>query len=121
MLDGVISEDGVVTVMTTNHIKKLDEALLRGGRIDRRFAFAFPDEDQVEQFFFRFYPDAPETTGKRFAKKVFERSEKYARSIATLQQHFILTRKKNAEQCVDALDDFFNAYFPQDIDDPAAS
>lgn len=40
VLDGVEQADGVLLFVTANHPKRLDPALLRPGRIDRRVAFA---------------------------------------------------------------------------------
>jgi chaperone BCS1 len=39
VLDGVVSSKGLVTIITTNHIEKLDPALLRPGRIDMMIKF----------------------------------------------------------------------------------
>lgn len=39
-LDGVASQDGRVLIMTTNHVEKLDEALIRPGRIEGKPSFS---------------------------------------------------------------------------------
>ena len=38
-IDGVISSDGTILFMTTNHLEKLDPALVRPGRCDRKIFF----------------------------------------------------------------------------------
>lgn len=43
-LDGMVSAEGVITIMTTNHEERLDATLLRGGRVDRRFFFNVPTD-----------------------------------------------------------------------------
>ncbi|KAH7186505.1 P-loop containing nucleoside triphosphate hydrolase protein [Fusarium oxysporum] len=43
VLDGVASQGDRVLVMTTNHPKKLDQALTRPGRIDRKIEFQLAD------------------------------------------------------------------------------
>lgn len=112
-LDGVMSADGVITIMTTNHIEKLDEALLRGGRVDRRFYFGPPEDAQLASLFRTFYPHANESVIQEFVKKVSERPAKdNARSIATLQELFIYRHRVPAEECVSAIDDFFETFFP---------
>lgn len=111
-LDGLVSADGVLTVMTTNHLERLDPALIRAGRVDRRFCFKAPTKEQMRALFLSFYPDAPHKLANEFAEGVFVRPEKEARSIATLQEHFIFTRKKTARESVDALDDFFKEFYP---------
>lgn len=112
-LDGLISVDGVITIFTTNHIEKLDAALIRGGRVDRRFEFVHPNAKQMAVLFKSFYPEAADELANRFASAVLERPEDEARSIATLQQHFIFTRKLSAEESVDMLPKFFEEFYPR--------
>lgn len=111
-LDGLVSADGVLTVMTTNHLDRLDAALVRAGRVDRRFCFKPPTTEQIKALFLSFYPDAKEKLATNFADAVFARPEKEARSIATLQELFIYTRKKTAEESVELLDHFFTEFYP---------
>lgn len=48
-LDGVLSnQNGVITIMTTNHIQKLGDAFLRPGRIDRKFHLRECNHEQIE-------------------------------------------------------------------------
>jgi chaperone BCS1 len=42
VFDGAFSKDGIVVVFTTNHIEKLDPALIRAGRIDMNIEFSNP-------------------------------------------------------------------------------
>lgn len=113
-LDGLISVEGVITVMTTNFIDKLDRALIRGGRVDRRFHFAKASNAQIEGLFLSFYPDASKDTVRNFVEAVAERREgEEARSIATLQQLFIDQRENSAEECAQAVPLFFERYFPE--------
>ena len=115
-LDGVVSVDGILTIMTTNHLERLDPALVRGGRVDRRFFFDGPRYQQVEDLFRSFYPDAKPSIYKLFAKSVMERSSNSElRSLATLQQLFIHHRESTAEECVEGLDDFFRSHFPGEV------
>ena len=105
-LDGLVSGTGTITVLTTNHIEKLDSALIRGGRVDRRFEFVHPGKEQLEDLFHSYYPTAENRIAQKFAQTVLARTEKDANSIATLQQHFIRTRELNAQQCLDAMSEF---------------
>lgn len=116
-LDGLISADGIITVMTTNHIDRLDQALIRGGRVDRRFFFSKPSNDQLKDLFLSFYPGAKENDTKKFLERVAERPEgDEARSIATLQQLFIDQRGNSAEECVESIPSFYEAHFPNGTD-----
>ena len=56
-IDGVASHEGRVLVMTTNHPEKLDEALIRPGRIDMKVAFTMASHDQIRKLFVRMYSD----------------------------------------------------------------
>lgn len=111
-LDGMLSTSEICIIMTTNHPERLDPALTRAGRVDRRFEFKLPDKTQMKHYFLSFYPDADEKLAKKFADLVFARPEKEARSIATLQGHFIHTRGLSAEESVEKIDHFFEAFYP---------
>lgn len=59
-IDGVASHEGRVLVMTTNFPDKLDEALIRPGRIDMKVKFTLSTRYQIYELFTRMYsPDAP--------------------------------------------------------------
>lgn len=112
-LDGLVSADGVITVMTTNHIERLDKALIRGGRVDRRFCFSRPSNDQLWALFLSFYPGAADSIVRKFLDAVNSHPEgEEARSIATLQQLFIDKRDKSAEECANSVASFFESHFP---------
>lgn len=76
-IDGVATHEGRVLIMTTNHPEKLDAALVRPGRVDRRVEFRLAMKDQVSELFVRMYktsdqvPDVEvhlETAGNGHAK-----------------------------------------------------
>ncbi|KAH8661726.1 mitochondrial chaperone BCS1 [Ilyonectria robusta] len=50
-IDGVASQEGRLLVMTTNHIEKLDGALIRPGRIDTQAKFQLVDRDLAAQIY----------------------------------------------------------------------
>ncbi len=54
-LDGVATPHGLVTVMTTNHLHRLDPALVRAGRMDRVELIDLPGPAEVQALFARFY------------------------------------------------------------------
>lgn len=57
ILDGVSSVEGRVLIMTTNHPEKLDEALIRPGRVDLQVAFTNATRSQIKELFERMYTD----------------------------------------------------------------
>lgn len=58
-LDGVGTPHGMITVMTTNHVDQLDDAILRAGRVDVREHIGLPDVEQATRLFRAFYGQAP--------------------------------------------------------------
>lgn len=56
-LDGIITIHGRILIATTNHIEKLDEALLRNGRFDLRQEFGYATQFIVEGFMKSFFPN----------------------------------------------------------------
>ena len=58
VLDGATSQDGQIIFMTTNHVDKLDPAMIRRGRIDRQIHYPNPDKEQIEQMYQKFFPQS---------------------------------------------------------------
>src|SRR5450432_3187400 len=52
VIDGVASQEGQVLIMTTNYIERLDEALIRPSRADRKVEFRLADEEMITQLFY---------------------------------------------------------------------
>ncbi|KAI0907814.1 BCS1 N terminal-domain-containing protein [Ustulina deusta] len=51
ILDGVASQEGRILIMTTNHVDKLDKALIRPGRVDMVVEFGLADEYMITNIF----------------------------------------------------------------------
>lgn len=75
-LDGVAAQEGSVVFMTTNHITKLDDALIRPGRCDRKLLFDYADRYQVRQMFLKFYQsysnNGPSPNESEIGKREFQ-------------------------------------------------
>lgn len=112
-IDGLISVDGIITIFTTNHIERLDRALIRGGRVDRRFEFVHPNAAHIANVFRSFYPTATDKQARQFANAILDRKEEEARTIATMQQHFIYTRRMSAQECIDKVPEFFEEFYAE--------
>lgn len=54
-IDGVYSGQGRILVMTTNHIEKIDKAILRPGRCDLKVELGYANIDMVRKMYKRFY------------------------------------------------------------------
>jgi chaperone BCS1 len=55
IIDGVASSEGRILIMTTNHIEKLDPALLRPGRVDMTIQFRSADAPVLKGMFMSIY------------------------------------------------------------------
>lgn len=56
-LDGLLTKHGMITIATTNHVEKLDSALIRPGRMDKRVEFKNSSKEQAEAYYKKFFPD----------------------------------------------------------------
>ena len=54
-LDGVLEMNGRMLVMTTNHLEKLDTALIRPGRVDTSLEFKRCNPKVIAEFFNTFF------------------------------------------------------------------
>lgn len=63
-LDGVVSPEGLVVFMTTNHPEKLDKALVREGRVDYKVEFELADEQQAFEIVKRIRKDREDLQDK---------------------------------------------------------
>lgn len=54
-LDGVYHKHGLIVFITTNHIEKMDGALLRKGRLDFKQEILNPSKREVEEYLHKFY------------------------------------------------------------------
>lgn len=62
-IDGVASQEGRVLILTTNHPEKLNEALIRPGRVDLQIRFDLANKQQMKDLFLRMYcPDPRDVT-----------------------------------------------------------
>jgi mitochondrial chaperone BCS1 len=54
--------------MTTNHVEKLDPALLRPGRIDYRFYLGKASDQQKLELYRRFFPESSDVEAREFVE-----------------------------------------------------
>ena len=71
-LDGIVSQEGCLTFLTTNNVEALDDALIRPGRVDMRIEFKQASEHQIVSAYQRFFPNSngdAEQFARQFADK----------------------------------------------------
>jgi chaperone BCS1 len=88
VLDGVHAPSGVIFVMTTNHVEKLDPALLRPGRIDYKLYMGKASDQQKVELYRMFFPDASEREAREFvdASRPSETMAEFQGLLLALQQ-----------------------------------
>ena len=85
-LDGLMSPEGQIVVMTTNRKDLLDDALLRPGRVDLDVYLGYANTDQAARMIRRFFPDgAKQDATEGFLELVDDQSV----SMAHVQQELI--------------------------------
>jgi chaperone BCS1 len=105
-LDGVASGEERIIFMTTNHIAKLDPALIRPGRVDHVELVDNASPEQARRLFTRFYGEGDASSiddqtvdrmGGELEQVVEEMTKKgQVVSMAALQGHFIRNDAKHA-------------------------
>lgn len=86
-IDGVMAQEGHLLFMTTNHIERLDPALIRPGRIDVTLEAKVLDEDCARRMFLRFFPGEDELAD-RFAAEMAGHSPAQAQAQLLSQVAF---------------------------------
>ncbi len=89
VLDGFYAPTGVMFVMTTNHVEKLDHALLRPGRIDYKLYLGKASDHQKLELYRRFFPDRAEKDAREFveASRQAETMAEFQGQILSLEQN----------------------------------
>ena len=100
-IDGVVSREGVILVMTTNHIDRLDPALIRPGRCDMKIKISNASYEQLMAMFLRFFPDQDDAA-HRFASclPVDELS------LAQIQNHLV-QHKHSFDKAIETAHELF--------------
>ncbi len=57
LLDGLNTQEGSIVIMTTNHFDKLDNALIRDGRVDMHLEFPNPTAKEIRQALMKLAPE----------------------------------------------------------------
>ncbi|GMO32339.1 MAG: hypothetical protein Ta2B_13210 [Termitinemataceae bacterium] len=89
-IDGIMSVNGRVLFLTTNHIETLDKAFIRPGRIDLSINISYVSKEAFIKFINVFYADTLSFTTCALLSKIC-RIEKV--TISQLQNHFMLGMK----------------------------
>jgi mitochondrial chaperone BCS1 len=104
-LDGIAASDGRVLIMTTNHPEKLDPALIRPGRVDRRIEFRNANQAIAAEMFLWFFRDRTELgvtyLAQEFAEQLQGRDDV---SPAMIQEHLLRHRDSPGDAAAASID-----------------
>ena len=83
-----------IIFLTTNHVDRLDEALIRPGRIDMSVMLGYATDDQIGRLWDRFYAefDQDGTGRKRFMDRAQQLNLLGTTSTAALQGLFLYNK-----------------------------
>lgn len=101
-LDGLASQEGRLLFMTTNHIERLDSALIRPGRCDVKLELKLASKLQIERMFLRFFPSETNLAAQFAA--CLPANEL---SMATLQGYF-LKSPHSAASCLERVNELLH-------------
>ena len=103
-LDGLGYQEKLITIITTNHKKKLDSALIRPGRIDKIVHFDYSNKEQIEHMYLRFIPNQKDNFNT-FYKKI-----KHLKITTAILQQFLFTNIEcdNIIECIPELEQLTN-------------
>lgn len=105
-LDGVAAQEGRIVFLTTNHLDRLDRALIRPGRIDQVIELGNATREQLRTIFLRFFPES--------APLADDLAEQYPdRSLSPARIQQALLEADNVGQAAATLRKAFEAAKPQ--------
>ncbi|KAJ9448409.1 putative mitochondrial chaperone BCS1-B [Diplonema papillatum] len=102
-IDGVVAQEGRLLFLTTNHVGRLDEALIRPGRCDVKLHVPNSTPLQQKQLFLRFFP-SESLLADEFCKALAGTAASPP-SMAALQGH-LFSHRESPEDAVANVADF---------------
>jgi mitochondrial chaperone BCS1 len=114
-LDGVAAAEGRILFATTNHLERLDPALIRPGRIDRQVEIGFATTEQLRRMFVRFYDGVDSALADEFVALVPDR-----RVPMSSLQTYLIEHADSPEQAVQQVEDWLSSsgYLNQEWQEP---
>ena len=99
-MDGLYSQEDLITIITTNHLERLDKALVRPMRADKIIKFTYCSKYQYEMIFNRFFPEKD-----NLMKELYDSIKRKKYTTAMLQEFLFYNRK--CENILELMDEFF--------------
>lgn len=95
-IEGIETKEDRFLIITTNHIERLDPALIRPGRCDKVFNFGYATEYQIKKLTHRIYQDELETKRETLIEKLIGLQI----TVATLQG-YLIENVSNIDNAID--------------------
>jgi chaperone BCS1 len=128
IIDGVASSEGRVLVMTTNHIEKLDAALLRPGRVDLTVYFGRAGKAVLNGMFMAIYANVGDECptknngnmdGKKESNSIGTHAGTVTSKSSGKSSRGVLRSHGKTEKEISALANTFANQVPEDVFTPA--
>jgi len=97
-IDGLGAQTGRLLFMTTNHPERLDEALVRDGRVDRRFHLGLATRQMTKRVFLSICGGDPFCSAKQAQAEQFAEAIREGLSMAEIQGFLVRHHEKNFEE-----------------------
>jgi len=97
-IDGLGAQTGRLLFMTTNHPERLDDALIRDGRIDRRYHLGKANRQMAKRIFLSIFTDEPPCTAVDAQAEQFAKTIGEGRSMAEIQGFLVRHHEKSFEE-----------------------
>ena len=133
VLDGITAQEGRLVFFTTNHLEKLDEALIRPGRMDRHFELKAAGSNEIRRQFVHMFgrvklvngtmlkPDAVELQSRvleALVEKARSENSSFKMPSLAMTQVYFQTKFREPDP-MQAVIDCFNEYFKVDAKNAA--
>ena len=92
IMDGVMTPTDTIFILTTNNPQDINPALLRTGRVDRKYEFGYATSEQVKELFLQFFPEEDDLA-LSFAENICDDVV-----MADIQEHLI----RNVDDAISA-------------------
>ena len=118
VIDGVASKEGRVLIMTTNHISRLDKALIRPGRVDKKVELGLADKSMTSDLFCLVFkpvagdvaPPGVTRSQREEVSRVEQLAKEFAAKVPELKfspagiVSFLLEHKQSPEEAIDSVE-----------------
>jgi chaperone BCS1 len=118
IIDGIASSEGRILVMTTNHIEKLDGALLRPGRVDLTVTFGRASTHALKAIFKAIYSTSDVEQAQRETEKQSKGSKERNGAAGESAESDLFHHGKTQSE-IEAMAEEFSQKIPADVFTPA--